>query len=1038
MSMHRFGRSTLLGSCVVGILAAATAAAQQSPPPASAPKAMPPASADVELEEILVTGSRIMRASALEGAIPVTSVSAVELADSGDINLGDALNDLPSLRSTFSQGNSTRFIGTAGLNWLDLRGLGVERTLVLVNNRRHITSSPGDYLVDVNTIPSELIERVDVVTGGNSAIYGSDAVAGVVNFVTKRDYEGVTFRAQGGTSDKGDRDTMFASVIAGTNFAEDRGNVAVALEYGKTDPLYFNERDSLTGAYSGRNQFNLAEPTAGEPGGTDGIPDNQFFRGVFNATITDGGGISPLASGVATSPVFCGNLPEPIRSQRCLPNNQPRIFSFDRSGSIVETVPTIDFRPFGSGNVQLTDFPRNPGDLSTLRNTGQLAAGLERYSINLLSHYDISDAIRPFVEAKFVHIEAEQEGQPSFWQGSVPGFFGGGAELRCNNPFLSGQALSVLQSVGRCADPATGVFALSRFNVDFGGRGEEHERDTYRIVLGVDGTFNDDWRYEVALNYGRLDTELKSLNNLLLFDINGNEDGFLLALNAVRNNSGQIVCAVNADADPTNDRPDCVPINVFGFGAPSREALDFVNTTARREEKAEQYVASAYFSGDTSEWFELPGGQIGFAVGAEYRIEKAESAFDALTASGGTFLNAIQPFDPPDLKVADVYAEIRVPILKDLPYVHELTAEGAYRYSDYNNDTDTVGAYNAGLIYAPIRDVRFRGNISTSVRAPTQSDLYSPQSQNFAQIQDPCDILYISNNPNRAANCAAAGVPANFVNQPARDRTTGFLSGGNPTLVEEEGESITVGMVLMPRFLPGFAFAVDYYEIEVESLIAALGAQTIINECYNSPSGIGNPFCTTVNRNPDGTFAEPAVISGGVNFAKQETTGIDFDASYQTTFDNGHRFAIRGIATWLIELNNYTNPADPTFPNRQMSELGDPELGFNVDVTYGIGDVTLNYDARYIGKQTIGTYEAQHSFNGLPPQNRDQFPTKWYKAVTYHDVRVDWQVTEMLGLFGGVDNLTNELPPLGLLGVAGGDPFDSIGRYFYAGFRVEL
>jgi outer membrane receptor protein involved in Fe transport len=1041
MSNLRYGRLSLLGSCVVGILAAAAASAQQATPPASAdkPAAAPAAASAQELEEIVVTGSRIMRASALEGSIPVTSVAATELLQQGDINLGDALNDLPSLRSTYSQGNSTRFIGTAGLNLLDLRGLGVERTLVMVNGRRHVTASPGDYLVDTNTIPSELIERVDVVTGGNSSIYGSDAVAGVVNFVTMRDYEGLSFRGQAGTSERGDRDSEFFSVTYGTNFAEDRGNVAIALEYGNQDALYFNQRDGLTGAFSGRNQYNLSEPTAGEPGGTDGVPDNRFWNGIFNGNIADGGVMSVNASSNPASSVYCGNLPEPVRSTRCLPNNQPRIFSFDRSGNLVQTVPSVDFRPYGSGNVQLLGAPAsNSGDLSSLRNTGQLAAGLTRYSANLLAHYDLNDAFRPFIEAKFVAIDAVQEGQPSFWQGSIPGFFGAGAELRCNNPYLTAQALGVLQAMGRCATPATGTFTISRFNVDFGGRGEEQDRDTYRVVLGVDGTFNDDWRYEVAFNYGKLETDLRSLNNLVSFDVDGNPAGFSLAIDAVRNSAGQIVCRVNADADPTNDDPACAPLNVFGVGAPSKAALDYINTTGRREGEAEQYVASAYMSGDSSDWFELPAGPVGFAVGAETRKEKAYEAWDDLTASGATFLNAIQPFDPPDFEVNELFGELRLPILAGLPFVHELTAEGAYRWSDYDSDVGSVSAYNAGLIYAPIQDIRLRGNYSTSVRAPTQSDLYSPLSQNFAFIQDPCDVLYINNDPNRAANCAAAGVPAGFVNQPARDASTSFVQGGNPTLTEENGTSYTVGAVIMPRQLPGFAFAVDYWNIEVDDLIAVLGAQSIINECYNAPSGIGNPFCTTVSRLADGTFDDPAVIAGGVNFAKQETSGIDFDVSYQYTFDNGHTLVTRGIATYLIELNNYTNPADPNFADRQKSELGDPELAFNVNVSYGAGPLDVFYGYRYIGSQTIGTYEAQHNFAGRAATNRDQFPRKWYPAVSYHNIRAEFAVNDMVSLFAGIDNVLDEQPPLGLTGTAGGDPFDAVGRYYFGGFKINL
>ena len=239
-------------------------------------------------DSIVVTGSRINRPN-LSSAVPITSVGSQELTDTGDLSIGDQLNELPALRSTFSQSNSTRFIGTAGLNVLDLRGLGTARTLVLVNGRRHVTTSPGDSSVDTNTIPTDLIERVDIVTGGNSAIYGSDAVAGVVNFVLKRDFEGVRLRAQGGISSRGDRGSYFVSATAGQNFADGRGNVAVNLEYTDSDALYYTDRDAHYGAYSGRSQFNVTENTLGEPSTGNGIPDQTFLTGVRNITISEGG-----------------------------------------------------------------------------------------------------------------------------------------------------------------------------------------------------------------------------------------------------------------------------------------------------------------------------------------------------------------------------------------------------------------------------------------------------------------------------------------------------------------------------------------------------------------------------------------------------------------------------------------------------------------------------------------------------------------------------------------------------------------------------
>jgi len=341
-------------------------------------------------------------------------------------------------------------------------------------------------------------------------------------------------------------------------------------------------------------------------------------------------------------------------------------------------------------------------------------------------------------------------------------------------------------------------------------------------------------------------------------------------------------------------------------------------------------------------------------------------------------------------------------------------------------------------VYSPIQRLRLRGNYSTSVRAPTPSDLFSPLSENFAQIADPCDVLYIGTNPNRAANCAAAGVPVGFENIPARSASTGFVSGGNPTLLAEEGRSITLGAVITPTFLPGLSMAFDYYDITVTNLIASLGAQTIISECYNSPAGINNSYCATVNRNPDFTFAEPAVIAGGINFAKQKTTGVDFDVSYVHSFDNGHRLQTRFIATKLMSLINYTNPSLPNYPNRQMNELGDPDLAFNVNVGYTAGRWDFDYNLRYIGKQTIGAWETQNSYAGRPPENLDAYPFVYYPTATYHAVRGQFEVNDKISAYVGVDNLMDKQPPLGLLGTSGGDPFDTIGRYFYFGINAKL
>lgn len=1012
---------------------------------------------------IVVTGSRIARPT-LASPVPLTSVSTDELTNSGDVSLGDALNDLPSLRSTYSQGNSTRFIGTSGLNLLDLRGLGISRTLVLVNGKRHITASPGDYLVDVNTIPVDLLERVDVVTGGNSAVYGSDAVAGVVNFVLKRNYEGISLKGQGGISERGDRGSYFLAGTFGQNFADGRGNVAVSAEYAASNSVFFRDRDYLTGAYSGRCQFQTVEPTGGEPGGTDGITDTEFVCGVVNGSISDGGTVGRVGVG--------------------------QYLRFGSDGRLFVDTPKRDFEAGGSANVA-------GARGSTLRNTGVMIPNLERYAVNLLAHYDISEAFRPFVEAKYVKVKTFGEGQPTFFPSATYS-----PTISCANGFISAANRATLQSYGYCGTTA-GTVPFSRFNTDLGGRGETNERETYRVVAGVEGTFNDDWHYELSANYGKLKTNFTALNVARIRSDDGlTADGLALAINAVLapasfsgtnfvlNADGQrVICAVNA---VSNVRTDCVPLNLLGSNQYDPRALAFINNgTATRKETAEEFDAMVSVSGDMSQLFELPGGPIAFALGAEYREEKATSVFDQASRNGAFFFNQIKPFLPPKLTVKEAFGEINVPLLKDLPFAKELSVGAAARISDYNTSTGSVWAWNVQGIYAPINDLRFRAAYATSVRAPTQSDLFYPQSQNFANgLTDPCDSANISGGPNRAANCAAAGVPtvfnaalvaacqgssvpANqrvigspFVNCTARTSGTPYLSGGNPTLQAERGKSLTVGGIFEPSFFPGFNLTVDYYRIEVKNLIASLGAQQIINLCYDSSSGITNAYCAVVFRDPaTGLFANPAAISGGINYAAQKTEGIDFDMSYRHTFANGQKLSLRGIATYLLRLDNYTDPLNPIVPNRQKSELGDPEWAANFNANYDFGGFDITYSLRFIGEQTIGTYEAQNSYIGLcpttgtlagktgytggtctpgqltklDPANFDQFPVVNYPAVFYHSVRLNYELpSKKFNMYFGVENLTDKKPPYGLLGTAGGDPYDSIGRFFYAGFKANF
>jgi len=1011
------------------------------------------------LAEVIVTGSRI-RSVNVDSAVPVISVTADEFTRTGNVSLGDLLNDLPALRNTFSQANSTRFVGTAGVSFLDLRGLGTQSTLVLQNGRRHVSASPGLPRVDINTIPVDLVERIDVVTGGTSAVYGSDAVAGVVNFVLKDNFEGLQARFQPGISSRGDRFSMTASLTGGLNFAEDRGNFAASLEYSRAESLDVVDRASQTGSIGGRTQYQLFENPGSEPGGTDGIPDRILLGGIRSLGLTEGGTF--IASSGASSAVgACATAAGCIGP---LVGGLPRVYRFQPGGALVEADYGTDLRTQtarGTGN-------QIGGDGSTLRRYGQLQPFVDRYGINLLSHFDVSEALTPYVEAKYVRYDIFQEGSPTFQAGgtqtgtaAAQGSFGGanstGVPIFLDNAYLSPAAAATVRSV---MPAGTAAFRLQRNNIDLGARREEGYRETKRIVLGAKGEFNDDWRYDVSLNYGDFKQDVLSLNNRL-------QQRFRLATDAVRNGAGQILCRSQqpgvVTAPPAGapagdaaalaaDIAACVPLNLLGEGAPSQAAIDYINVDTRSLQTQEQKVASAYMTGDSSQLFELPGGPIGFAIGAEWRQEDGFRDFGDLVSSGRTFLTAISAFRPRDkFEVTEEFVEINAPLLADLPFAKELSFQGAARLAQYDGEIGEVLAWNGGLVWAPIDDVKFRANYAVAVRAPTQFDLFASLGQNFGTLNDPCDVNFISNGANRAANCGAALIPAGFINTPARSAGTAFSVGGNEFLEEETSKSWTVGVVLAPRFVPGLTLTIDYYEILIEDVIGSPSAQQILDNCYDA-SSLDNVFCPVIRRTPGTNFfstsgPEFGLIQGGINFAKATARGVDFDAAYRRETGFG-KLTARAFGSYVRNRNDFPFINDRSRPDKLLGEVGDARLQANFSLNLSTGPFDLGYQARYISKQAVasvglgGGVEDISTVGGRAPANADFADSQFIRGIAYHDLRLGYEFSETLDVYLGIDNVMDTLPPSGLLGNGGvyaADAiWDNIGRYFYAGALVKF
>ena len=1029
--------STLCSAASLSLLIIASPAMAQTAQPAATGAQPADAAPDV-----VVTGSRIRRPN-LDSPVPVTTISGEAFFETGATSVGDTLNDLPALRSTSSQSNSTRFLGTAGLNLLDLRGLGTQRTLVLVNGRRHVG---GDILgdgtsVDVNTIPTDLIDRVDVVTGGDSAVYGSDALAGVVNFVLKDHYNGVQLRAQSGISQHGDAGSNFISLLAGRNFADGRGNIAINLEYAHQSDFYASDRTEYA-TVSGFVQVRNA--------GAAGSPQSIFVNDIRSGVYTNAGTFLTYFGGSSYTPEI-----------------------FQSNGTLSPQTGT----PVG--------LPPAPsyigGNGDTFRDGTQFAfrPKLNRYSANLVGHFDISPAFIPFVEASFSRTE-------SFGSASGPFFTNAlGEKFHTDNPYLSNQARGIIRDYygdyyhgsghvrNTALDPGTGIndadefgFGFYKNAVDLTNRTESARRDTYRIVAGVKGDFNTDWHYEVSANYGRFNehTQINGNVNLQRYFLSTDAVDQGLARGGAAN--GNIVCrssvsaaaataanagAIGAGVDPTyasshlaGDVAACVPVNLFGNGNITQAARDYLLQNSIADGKITQFVLSAFVNGDSSGFLNLPGGPVGFAVGAEYRRETNFYQQDVATAAAATFYNAIPTFNPTSFEVKEAFAELRVPLFKDLPFIKQLTFNGAVRVADYKGTTGTVYSYNGGFEYAPFSGLRFRGNYSRAVRAPNLSDQYTPLGQNYFTFSDPCSLRNrTSGSTFRAANCTAAGVPAayDFVYQ----STPGYLSGGNPNLRAEKSNSYTIGGVLQPSFVRGFSFSADYYNITVNNVINTPNPQGIINACYDLPT-LNNQFCSLFRRDTtlpitQGEYVNNSLAATPLNYAKLVVSGIDFDVGYEHDFGKIGRLSIHGIYTLALQASNYLDPTNPTFEDRTLSELGDPQNSFNIDLSLKHGWITFGYKLQYLGRMSNGAYERYNSVQGRAPTNPYAVAPeyRYYPVITYHNVRVEFDVSKKYNFYLGVDNATNQLPPFGLSGAGAGSAiYPNVGRFFYTGIQAKF
>lgn len=1051
---HRFRTTArvLCGIAAAGIVLSSHAAMAQDAAPET----------EEDAASIVVTGSRIARPE-LESAAPVTTLTAETLTGSGNTAAGDIIQYIPALFSSTSSDLSATRGTLLGGTQLNLRGLGSVRTLVLVNGRRHVAGSSGTAVVDVDTIPTILIDRVDVLTGGASSVYGSDAVSGVVNYILKKDFEGLTLNAQAGISERGDAGDYSLSGAYGVNFDEGRGNITIAAQYNKSNPISYGDRSYLRG---------------GQRLDDDANPALRIQQGELTPELIAAGAIvgDRILSYENEAPAALVSRARAAAARAFLPGRNFSISSplglvgFDADGDFVADDPGTDFdgngvndcdqtynfgftgfgcyvtengqvRPFRDGLI--AGFANNFGGdgIPVFLDKEEIVPGVEQFNVNLNMNYEVSPAFKPFIESKFTRTNASAVNNVNSFNDTIP--------IRLDNPFIPAELLAAI-TASPDYDPATSQIILSRDNTDFGANRSDVRRDTYRIVGGANGDLGGTWSYEASLNYGRTTERFTTVNRRL-------EDRFYAAVDAVRDPvTGNIVCrsSLNAasipgtspfpgyDADPDGDgifEPNtfstsdgsCRPLNLFGFGAPSADAIAFVNPSSTSKTTLEQFVAQAFITGTTESFFTLPGGAPAIVIGGEYRKEKSNFGVDEFDQAGYFFESGTQP-EKGSFDVAEVFGELELPLLAGERFADLLTVKGSARYSKYNL-TNTKGVFTWAVdgLYRPFADLTLRASYAKAIRAPNITNLFSPSTPATFRPIDPCDADQINSGPNpavRLANCRADGIPVGFTD-PLTARITG-RQGGNPLLEEEKSTSLTVGAIFQPGFLPGFTATVDYWEYRIKDAIANVPADDIVAGCYDSLDFPNNGFCQLFSRNRNA--ASPTFLgfnnleNAPVNFARFEARGIDFQARYRFPLgSDGGNITARIGGTYALKGSTFNSVSDPNSEDEFIGEAQSPEVAFSTGLAWDKDGIRIEWESFWQSKQYYQGIDAEDP-SGFAEPNRDG--NFWS-----HDLNLSFALNDKFTVRGGINNLTDERP----FKAEAAYPISAIGRNYFVGITAK-
>lgn len=989
-------------------------------------------------DEIVVTGSRIARRG-IESASPIEVLDSKQLDARGYQTVAQALNELPSfgVPGASPVGFNQSGFG-AGQSFVNFLGLGSQRTLTLVNGRRFVSSNTssifgptgaGGSQVDLNVIPTKLIDRVETVAAIGAPIYGSDAIAGTINIILKRNYEGVDLDAQSGISQRGDAPDYRLRLLAGQNFADGRGNITVAGEYNVSKGLLFTDR-SIT-ALDGR--FDQSRTGTGP----------QIIYGDFRIPSVDPNGAPVIGGGGF-------GLDFPLSPQQAalvggdfnVRNAAGQSVRFGPDGSLIP----IDFgTPIGPDDG--FNIFTSGGNAYSLPSVENLLTDLKRYSANAQLSYQLTDNIRLFGEGWYSVSQGRNlASQPVYNTGlfDAPGTRDGNLIISLANPFLSQAARNTIANSianNEFSDQNLGVvdtqdyFYLSRASTDLSTGVSTGKSRVLRFVGGLDGKFSvlpgKDWRFEGFVNYGN--ARVTSRNPEL------NQQNFLNAINAVRDASGTIVCAPGSTNSPIATLSSvCAPINPFGQQI-SQAAKDYVTTIATPRNVNTQLNGVASISGPLTS---LPGGDLAFALGFEHRRESSDFSPGAFYFGSGTgdssqrgsFGRSV-PIDPVSgkFRTNEIFGELKADIISpsnDIPFVHSLILQTAGRYI-WNSQAGNDPTYTFQARYAPIQDLALRGAFTRAVRSPSITEAFNPRSSAFGFATDVCDRTLANQGPDpatRQKNCVAAGVPANF-NSLSNQRSFPTFTFGNPDLQNEKSDSFTAGAVFTPRFLPGFNATVDYVDVRLKKAISQFSNSQVVSACYDSTTFPSNPFCGLLSRDP-ATLQLNSVGSSYFNSAQLRYKGILAGLNYRrpTPFlGEGSRLGLNVSYQYLDTLT--TEVTSGSAPVINSNSVGYSRHKGVASLTYENHGFTGQVQANYIGQARID-----------PNTDLDFYSVPKVKAFIFTNLSLAYNVGERFTIRGTVDNLFDVSPPYPYPASGGTSTYFQgiLGRYFRVGAAVHF